>query len=235
MDVFVDPIIFDDLIALLVKRPLAMNAYRVKSGLGRSQAFGLVYQRNAKYGGSRQNFARMELYRTILDIARKILPAEFEYDGITLNQNYKTAPHKDTGNRGESAIIAFGSYFGGNLVIDDHSISIKNRLTFFDGSKHVHSTEDFTGERFSLVFYKNKDIHSITPLYQVLIQADGTLALEEKMLGVTRVYNKKGDIIHASDGVIPRKVKAQPYLRYCIPAITDPKIDLTSEKKDESG
>ena len=223
----IDPGVFDNLVSLLVKKPLAMNPYRLRSGKGRSQAFGLVYQRNGRYGGSRQNFARMELFQELLTIARKIIPSEFAYDGIQLNQNYKSEPHKDTGNRDESAIIGFGAYLAGDLNIAGNTVSIKNRVVFFDGSKYTHSTEAWTGERFSLVFYKNKDIHAVTPLYQVVLQSDGKLGLQEDLQGVRRIYNKNGDIIHASDGVIPAKRKAKPYLRFCIPAITETNITIT--------
>jgi hypothetical protein len=223
----IHPDVFDRLVSLLVKKPLAMNPYRLRSGKGRSQAFGLVYQRNGRYGGSRQNFARMELFQELLIIARKIIPSEFAYDGIQLNQNYKSEPHKDTGNRDESAIIGFGSYLAGDLNIDGNAVSIKNRLVFFDGSKYTHSTEAWTGERFSLVFYKNKDIHAVTPLYSVMLQSDGKLGLQEDLQGVRRIYNKNGDITHASDGVIPAKRKAKPYLRFCVPAITETNITIT--------
>jgi hypothetical protein len=226
----IDPGVFDNLVSLLVKKPLAMNPYRLRSGKGRSQAFGLVYQRNGRYGGSRQNFARIELFQELLVIARKIIPTSYTYDGIQLNQNYRTAPHKDTGNRDESAIIGFGSYLGGDLNVDGSLVAIKNRLVFFDGSKHTHSTEEWTGERFSLVFYKNKDIHAVTPLYQVVLQSDGKLGLQEDLNGVRRIYNKNGDIIHASDGVIPAKKKAKPYLRFCIPAPTTPNITISAEE-----
>jgi len=226
----IHPDVFDRLISLLVKKPLAMNPYRLRSGKGRSQAFGLVYQRNGRYGGSRQNFARMELFQELLIIARKIIPHSFTYDGIQLNQNYRTAPHKDTGNRDESAIIGFGSYLGGDLNVYGSVVSIKNRLVFFDGSKYTHSTEEWTGERFSLVFYKNKDIHAVTPLYQVVLQSDGKLGLQEDLGGVRRIYNKNGDIIHASDGIIPAKKKAKPYLRFCVPAPTTVSIVISAEE-----
>ena len=223
----IDPGVFDNLVSLLVKKPLAMNPYRLRSGKGRSQAFGLVYQRNGRYGGSRQNFARMELFQELLTIARKIIPSEFAYDGIQLNQNYKTAAHKDIGNRDESAIIGFGSYLAGDLNIAGNTVSIKNRVVFFDGSKYTHSTEPWTGERFSLVFYKNKDIHAVVPMYSVVLQSDGKLGLQEDLQGVRRIYNKNGDIIHASDSIIPAKRKAKPYLRFCIPAITETNITIT--------
>jgi hypothetical protein len=232
-DNYIDPGVFDNLVALLVKKPLAMNPYRLKSGKGRSQAFGLVYQRNGRYGGSRQNFARIELFQELLIIARKIIPTSFTYDGIQLNQNYKSSPHKDTGNRDESAIIGFGSYLGGDLNVDGNTVSIKNRLIFFDGSKYTHSTEAWTGERFSLVFYKNKDKHAVTPLYQVVLQSDGKLGLQEDLQGVRRIYNKNGDIIHASDGIIPAKRKAKPYLRFCIPATTTPNITISAEELEK--
>jgi hypothetical protein len=169
----------------------------------------------------------MEVYREILTIASKILPHDFHYDAIQLNQNYVTEPHKDTGNRGESAIIGFGVYQGGDLTIEGCDVNIYNRLVFFDGSKLTHSTQPFSGDRFTLVYHSHKDRHSVVPLYKVLVQSDGRLALEEQMQGVTRVYNKNGDIIHASDGVVPAKVKSRPYLRFCIPMPTELRIIIT--------
>lgn len=223
----IDPSVFDTLVALLVKKPLAMNPFRKRSGLGRSQAFGLVYQRCGKYAGSRHNFARMDLYRELMIIGRRILPLDFTYDAIQLNQNYQTQPHKDSGNRGESAIIGFGCYLNGLLRVENYDIDIKNRLVFFDGSKYTHSTTPFTGDRFSIVFHSHVDRHAVAPLYQIILQSDGKWGLQEDMLGVRRVYDKNGDIIHASDGIIPLKIKSSPYLRACIPEPTQPSIVIT--------
>ena len=95
------PCIFQPLIQLLQKKPLEINKYRKASGIGRSQCFGIVKQRQGTYNGSRQNFARMDIYKELLTIAPMILPADFSFDGIQLNDNYITSAHKDKGNRDE--------------------------------------------------------------------------------------------------------------------------------------
>ena len=196
-----------------LKVPLPVNEYRLKSGIGRSQCFGVVKQRNGHYHGSRMNHYRPEVYRELQKIS-KLLPEGFTFDGIQLNQNYQTAPHKDVGNRGNSIIIGFGDYQGGHLLIEETSVDIKNKLVAFDGSIYTHSTAPYTGDRYSIVFFSVKRHFKIKPEYEV-IDYDKKLYLKEKMYGVERWYGKNGDCIWATDGIVPQKRAGQPILDRC--------------------
>lgn len=204
---------FTEILECLKRKHIPQNYYRQTSGLGRSQCFGIVKQRNCRYAGSRFNFMRPDLLAAVQRLARKILPYEFEYDGIQVNENYQTAPHKDAGNRGESAIVGFGDYTGGELLVEEQSVSIKNRVVYFDGSVYTHSTAPFTGNRYSLVFFKVNRHFTAKPEYTVVETARG-LMLSEVLHDVERIYTQTGDLYWSSDGVEPVKVKSRPYLRY---------------------
>ncbi len=83
---------------------------------------------------------------------------DFNYTTIQYNKNHKCAKHKDKNNVGDSYIIGFGDYTGGELIVYDDSgnptyVDIKNKFYKFNGSKYYHETNDFIGERYTLVFF----------------------------------------------------------------------------------
>lgn len=204
--------IFDRLIAMLKKRPLPTNKYRTTAGEGKSQAFGIVRQRNGSYTGSRLNFERLDVFAEILEIAKKILPPDFTYQSIQVNQNYRSQPHKDKGNLGISAIVGFGDYVGGALNIETVDVDIKHKLIFFDGSELLHFTQVWEGDRYSLVFSRTQ--HSFTQMPEFRIVDNH---LEELLDGVLIRYDNKGVPIWSSSGVLPLRKIRTPTLRKCIP------------------
>lgn len=131
-----------------------MNKFRVTSGEGRSQAFG--FSRRASYRPwiSRQTWKRMALYKLLVGFAER--NSIVGWDAIQVNQNYQTATHKDTGNQGDSYIVGFGDYTGGELVINDEKVDIRHRGHVFNGAELPHSTCAFEGTRYSIVFFKIK-------------------------------------------------------------------------------
>ena len=142
---------FDDIIDELARQPLETNKYRKKCGEGRSQTFGIVNRRCIPPDFSRQCWKRAYLYKLLLDFADKYVT--IPYNAITVNQCYKSAPHKDKGNTGQSFLIAFGPFEGGSLKFGDASHNVKYTPMIADFSNTIHSVEDFTGDRYSLVFY----------------------------------------------------------------------------------
>lgn len=206
----IDPTLLQPLIQLLQQKPLEINRFRKASGVGRSQCYGIVKQRTSTYHGSRQNYARMDIFKELLRIAPMILPTDFSFDGIQVNENYQTAEHKDSGNRDESAIIGFGDYSGGDLIVEDAPVSIKHRLIFFNGSLYRHSTAPYTGSRYSLVFFKVKTLFLEKPVYtfdeKYLIESIG---------GVIKWYNKKGENIYSSDSILTPRRRRLPTLAGC--------------------
>ena len=146
---------FEPLLQELRNRPLEMNKYRDVCGEGRSQAFGIVNRRCLPPDYSRQCWKRPYLYKLLLDFAKEYVTVPF--NAITVNQNFKCQPHRDKNNQGNSFLIAFGDYTGGELEIHEgerkglHNI---NRTPIIDDfSKLLHSVKEFEGERYSLVFY----------------------------------------------------------------------------------
>ena len=142
----------------LEKRPLLVNHYRDVAGEGRSQTFGIVNRRCLPYDYSRQNWVRPKLYHHLQEFARKYV--DISYTSITVNQNYRCLPHRDKNNQGDSFLVAFGSYAGGNLVMHEGDLSGSHDIWCTpikaDFSKVLHSVEPFTGTRYSLVFYTLK-------------------------------------------------------------------------------
>ena len=159
--------ILDQIIHELERQPLQNNRYRKSTGLGRSQTFGVVFRRSSPPDYSRWCWKRAYLYSLLIEFGDKYVDVPF--NAITLNQNYKCLPHRDTGNEGESTIIAFGNYTGGALLIHEgdtqiHDIKMKSLTRDF--SKLTHSVADFSGERYSLVFYQ-RPINNTLPLPSV--------------------------------------------------------------------
>lgn len=155
---------FAEIISELKRQPIPVNAYRNKAGLGRSQTFGIVRRRSLPPDYSRLCWNRPYLYKLLLDFSKKWVNIPFT--SITLNQNYKAAPHKDKGNEGDSFLVGFGEYQGGSLEI--HEGNLKGEydirtpiITNF--SKVLHSVKDFQGDRYSLVFYTAKDAEGLPP------------------------------------------------------------------------
>ncbi len=90
---------------------------------------------------------------------------DFQWTQVQLNKNFQSPPHYDGANIGESYIVGLGDYTGGRLYLEQPSMftdtplirkeNIKNKPFKFNGSKHKHWTEDYTGTRYSVVFFNN--------------------------------------------------------------------------------
>ena len=147
---------FADIIKELERRPIENNKYRKKAGEGRSQTFGIVNRRCLPPDYSRQCWLRPYLFKLLLEFAEKHV--KIEWNAITVNQNYRATAHKDKGNIGDSFLVAFGPYEGGELNILEGSLKgshdIRYNALVTDFSKVLHEVKEFRGNRYSLVFYK---------------------------------------------------------------------------------
>ena len=82
----------------------------------------------------------------------------------------------DKGNVGDSLIIAFGEYTGGQLAVEDGTVlvhecrvqqpalqpafrghDLNRRFYRFNGSRQMHWVLPFEGERYTAVFYTHRD------------------------------------------------------------------------------
>lgn len=150
---------FLPIIEELRRHPLEINEYRKRTGSGRSQAFGIVGKRSMAPDYSRQCWKRPYLFKLLLEFGAEHVP--IAWNAITLNQNYQAGPHYDRNNIGESFLVAFGTYAGGELVLHEGEkegvYDIHQKPIVHDFSKTLHSVKSFTGERYSLVYYMYDD------------------------------------------------------------------------------
>jgi len=96
-----------------------------------------------------------QLYLNLKFLAHRKFP-DFKYNQITLNHNLECKPHKDGRNVGESIIVGFGEYSGGELNIEGKKHNIRYKLLKFNGALHEHWVEPFEGERWTAIFFWKK-------------------------------------------------------------------------------
>jgi hypothetical protein len=166
---------FQEILLELQRQPITMNQYRTRAGAGCSQTFGIVNRRSLAPDYSRQNWLRPYLYHLLLEFASKHVTIPF--NSITVNYNYKAAKHRDKNNKGESYLVAFGDYVGGDLKILEGDLSGTHNICYrpvvTDFSKVYHEVSDFVGDRYSLVFYTFESPRSL-PLPAWSLQLEGT-------------------------------------------------------------
>ena len=110
-----------------------------------------------KFRESKYNKKYPELWQECKNMIHKIDP-DFKYDCVMINHNAQCQKHIDSRNVGESIIVGLGDYNNGNLQVEDWMYHIRHRPIKFNGSKLYHSTRDFTGDRWSMIFFrKNKE------------------------------------------------------------------------------
>lgn len=105
---------------------------------------------------------QFDKYKQILDWGEKNLPEDFKFNCVYVNKNTKADKHKDIHNVGNSYFLYMGDCDGGELNIYDtededkiiHKVK-KNELYKFNGYENYHETCDFSGDRYSIIFYKN--------------------------------------------------------------------------------
>ena len=91
---------------------------------------------------------------------------DFLFDQVTINYSPTGTiikQHLDKVNVGDSVLVAFGDYTGGLTYVandKDHNFTLtdcREELLLFNGAEKKHGVTAITsGERYSLVFYKNK-------------------------------------------------------------------------------
>lgn len=145
---------FRDLITHLTSKRIAVNRYRGRVGEGRSQCFGMVRKRCQAPDLSRQSWMDARLHHLLMKFGSLYVPIPFT--SIQINDSFLCASHKDKHNDGDSYIVGFGSYTGGELVLKnptDTDYNIRHRPLLFNGAEIEHYTKQFTGRRFTLVYH----------------------------------------------------------------------------------
>ena len=136
----------------------------LKKGDTNYQGFclGLVFSWNGGRGWRQSRLSKVEKFKPLLENGLKLMKEydpDFVCTSIQFNKNYKIAKHIDGNNVGESYIIGFGSYTGGELIVYDENdkptyVDINHKFYKFNGSRFYHESADFLGDRITLVFFK---------------------------------------------------------------------------------
>lgn len=154
---------FDDIIQEIEatggikKTRLRRNAKRDGVDIVMSETIGLV----SSYGNtfwSGTTIQKWNLLLMIVSYAEKThnLILGKDYQAICMNKNFQCALHKDKNNIGYNYIIGGGNYSGGYLIVAGKYHDIKNKLLKFD-PKSPHEVSSFTGDRYTLTFFTNKN------------------------------------------------------------------------------
>ena len=106
------------------------------------------------------------ILQNVFEEFRNLYFPDFEFNSVMINKNLKTKRHKDGQNVGESILLGLGDYSEGYINVMQNDGRFKkfrtwHKLNKFNGSKYEHYTSNFTGERFTLVFY-NMNWHKKT-------------------------------------------------------------------------
>jgi len=127
--------------------------------------FGLVkyrvkYKDKPTHGISRFTNLYPEIYDELNTIIKQIYP-DFTYTTIQVNHNGVIDYHTDTNNLGDTVILSFGEYTGGNLIIKNNNIEIEYNMNCnsirFDASLVLHKVNnDIIGNKFSLIYFTSK-------------------------------------------------------------------------------
>jgi len=92
----------------------------------------------------------------LLNTIKSCLEAEFndvDVNQITINKNNRLGKHKHSNQSTLSYGYLFGDFTGGNLMIENKEISVRNKWFTFNGTLE-HYVKEFTGDRYSIIAYK---------------------------------------------------------------------------------
>jgi len=129
--------------------------HSITLGYGNTREFGIgEFSWNRKYP---------DLLRALINFGNVVVPPGWRYTAITLNKNVLAKRHVDGNNVGRSVIVGIGDYTGGELRVwgprngaDHEDVDLKDRPTFFNGALRFHETQPFEGERWTIIYYKQK-------------------------------------------------------------------------------
>lgn len=141
------------IIQYIKDNPVPFNTSRADVvGVGFTQVVGYTRDRRGNWKLSGYTEKHPEIFELLKNLAKKYIP-DFKFTSVQLNENLKAKRHIDSINVGESIIVGFGDYTGGDLWIDGDTYSIKNRFVMFNGSELEHETMPFKGNRYVAVFF----------------------------------------------------------------------------------
>jgi hypothetical protein len=121
----------------------------------RATTFGITRARySGKVGPSAATLKWPHIWILIQKLGQHL---NFEYKSVQVNKNVTCPLHKDTNNVGDSLLISFGEYTGGEIVIEGETKNAYHTPIIFNGHKLEHYNLPHEGNKYSLVFFNNKN------------------------------------------------------------------------------
>lgn len=201
--------VFDPLISELTRKRISVNYERRQAGSGRSQAFGIIRRWSYRPHLSRNTWMRPLLWQLLKDFAAAHVP--IAWDGVTVNDDYKSEEHTDKGNEGLSYTVSFGDFTGGELCVRGEGgtldrLDTRHRGYLFNGCQQAHYTGDWTGRRFCLVFYRIIWPTKFLPRYTVnCTETEEGLLIEDEYDKSIVIVDKKGHVVNTLKAPEPRE------------------------------
>jgi len=134
----------------------------VIGSIGRTATFGFGRTRMNGIAEFRFNKKWPDLLRALINFGNTIAEPGWRYTAITLNHGVQAKAHRDTSNVGRSIIIGIGDYTGGELRVWEPDgafytdLDLRDRPTLFNGALRTHETQPFSGDRFTIIYYRQK-------------------------------------------------------------------------------
>jgi len=137
------------------------NRGNIIGTIGRTMTFGFGDNRHG-WNYYATNKKHPEVFKALIEFGNQIVPKGWEYQGITLNHGVKAKKHTDSKNVGASVIIGIGDFTGGEIRVwnkDNANPQDKNlhdKPVMFNGGLLPHETQPFKGDRYTIIYYKQK-------------------------------------------------------------------------------
>jgi len=164
--------VFKPLLDAYNKYKIPVYGERKNSGKGKSQSMGILARRNYGVGESRNNDVYPDILREARALAKIICP-DLNYTTLAVNIDYTALPHVDRNNDGESVVVGFNDYEGGDLVVNGGAYNIRHRPLRFRASETLHSVSDITaGTRYSIVFFRPRFPQKFQDKYGAILTYD---------------------------------------------------------------
>jgi hypothetical protein len=140
-------------------KELRHSAYSFTEGQGgASGSFSVGYMPGDINKQPKSNSLFPKLVEAAFALEAKLYPNRAS-STIAINRNAQFRPHTDSGagaGQSSSLIVGFGTYSGGELMVEGEKHDIRYKALEFDGWTERHWTMPFSGERYSLVWFTPK-------------------------------------------------------------------------------
>jgi hypothetical protein len=137
------------------------NRGNVIGTIGRTMTFGFGDNRHG-WNYYATNKKHPEVFKALVEFGNAVVPKGWKYQGLTLNHGVKAKKHKDSKNCGESVLVGIGDYTGGEIRVWDgndanpRDFATRDHPVMFNGGNLFHETQPFKGDRYTIIFYKQK-------------------------------------------------------------------------------